>query len=203
MRARRFEQRCATIAAVNGRAVVELHVGPQVDCQRSPVGRDVPALREPRLRPAVVADLRERLRRSGFWATCRSPSCGSADAIWPTPMRNASASPAASARASGRLRPAAGEHDDSSASAADRRDRWAPAASSASARYIYLLFIGGSSTIHRRSNRWGLTAGGLLHDFDLHCNLLSSCAGRGMRQRDERRFEAPLVTCRQVHVAKL
>ena len=28
-------------------------------------------------------------------------------------------------------------------------------------------------------------------------------AGRVVRQSDDRRFEAPLVTCRQIHVAKL
>ena len=37
---------------------------------------------------------------------------------------------------------------------------------------------------------------------DFHCDLLSS-AGHVMCQRDERRFKASLVTCRQVHVAKL
>ncbi len=33
--------------------------------------------------------------------------------------------------------------------------------------------------------------------------LLCNCAGRVMRQCDDRRFETPLVTCRRVHVAKL
>ena len=53
-----------------------------------------------------------------------------------------------------------------------------------------------------------LGVGGLLDDFDLHCNLLRSLrsrvfAGRFMRQRDECRFEVDFVTRRQVHVAKL
>ena len=45
--------------------------------------------------------------------------------------------------------------------------------------------------------------GGLLHNFDLHSNLLLSSAGDTMCQRHERRVEAGLVTCRHVHVAKL
>jgi len=33
--------------------------------------------------------------------------------------------------------------------------------------------------------------------------ISSGCAGRLMRQRDERRFEACFATCRRIHVAKL
>lgn len=51
------------------------------------------------------------------------------------------------------------------------------------------------------STRFGIR-GALLYNLDLHSNLLGG-TGDIMCQRDERRFKAPLVTRRRVHVTKL
>ena len=65
----------------------------------------------------------------------------------------------------------------------------------------YFLFIGGSST-NAPQNPVGFTFVAFLITLTFIVLSLSN-AGRVMRQRDDRRFETPLVTCRQVHVAKL
>src|SRR5262245_17090798 len=44
--------------------------------------------------------------------------------------------------------------------------------------------------------------GGLLDDSDFHTKSLLGCAGELLRQRNDRRFVTPLVTCRRIHVAK-
>ena len=65
----------------------------------------------------------------------------------------------------------------------------------------YFLFIGGSST-QVAHQPVGFTLVAFLITL-IRIVVSLSRAGRGMRQRDECRFEAALVTCRQVHVAKL
>ena len=66
---------------------------------------------------------------------------------------------------------------------------------------IYLLLSGTSSTIAMQYP-WGFTEVAFFTIL-IFIVISLSCAGRGMRQRHECRFEAALVTCRQVHVAKL
>src|SRR5689334_17031713 len=67
----------------------------------------------------------------------------------------------------------------------------------------YRLLIGGSSTYTMQNpDGFALAAFFTTLIFIVVSWGLSS-AGGGMRQRDERRVEAGLVTCRHVHVAKL
>ena len=65
----------------------------------------------------------------------------------------------------------------------------------------YFLFIGGSS-MNAPQKPVGFTFDAFLITLTFIVLPLSS-AGRVMRQRDDRRFKTPLVTCRQIHVAKL
>jgi hypothetical protein len=66
---------------------------------------------------------------------------------------------------------------------------------------LYFLFIGGSST-HVGQNPLGFLLVAFL-TIVIFILLLLCSAGREVRQRNDCRFEAALVTRRQVHVAKL